>query len=130
MFSRVILNLPKLGHLNVHNTPFRKFRNYSSEWRYLADLDAFRAEIRSKHRYKAWYWYVGKSPVTPGDNWNKNQYLVNVDIQELEKEAKEYKITHLVLSGKIPPNLHLLWPDLTHLCLVSVSLSDWPLLRR
>lgn len=130
VFSRVILNLQKLKYLDVDDTPFQK---HILPVRYHPDLEYYREEIRRKHTYKAWYWYVGKSPVTPGDNWNKNQYLVNVDIdiRELEKEAKEHKLTHLVLSsGRIPPNLHLLLPDLTHLSLVSVSSFDWPLLER
>lgn len=89
-------------------------------------LKAVRKYITGKrkqiHNVDAWCWYEVKSPP---DNWDKSE-CVNLSISVLEKIAKEHKITHLVLSGQMPPDLHRLVPDLTHLAINSLQLEEHP----
>lgn len=81
------------------------------------------------HNVDAWLSYDGQSPGPPGDGWYKNQCR-NMKIEVFRTKAEGNKITHLKLSGQMPPDLHDLVPSLTHLSIDCLTPNEHPKLER
>lgn len=123
----LILNLKKLQRLIIGEEVALRIAPAS------LSMNEVRKYIQGKrnqiHSVDAWLWYDGQSPGSPGDDWYRNE-CQHMSIEVFRTTAKKNKITHLKLSGKMPPYLHRLVRNLTHLSVECLTPIEHPKLER
>jgi len=70
-------------------------------------------------KYRVWFRHSGEEP--PDDEWYQSgtkKYTMDGIIKE---EVKGHTITHMIVDGDLPDNIHLLAPELSHLRVKNVK---------
>ncbi|KAF6039446.1 hypothetical protein EB796_002246 [Bugula neritina] len=68
--------------------------------------------------YSVWFRHSGEDP--PDTSWYQ-KYTRKYTIEDIKEEVKGHTITHMIVDGALPDNIHLLAPELRHLRLKHVA---------
>jgi len=68
--------------------------------------------------YRVWFRHSGEDP--PGWLWYRSDTR-KYTIDGIKEEVKGHTITHMIVDGDLPDNIHLLAPALRHLRMKNVK---------
>lgn len=68
--------------------------------------------------YRVWFRHSGEDP--PDDKWRQSGTRKHT-IEGIKEEVKGHTITHMIVDGNLPDNIHLLAPELSHLRVKNVK---------
>lgn len=58
----------------------------------------------------------------PGEGWwSWNTMRIHlITLRQLKRLAMKHQVTHVVIGVKIPPDLHKVFPHISHLCMIQL----------